>query len=143
MMQKTNRPPALPNNPTEEEARAFAAAQADGSQVKTYTHEKPVFVSLKVGESIRGIFLRSAQTRYGLAYRFKTEAGNIVYLSGGRFQLDALIEDLELSDDFSGGLRGHKIEIKRGENVSLDSGQTVATYSLTHIFLGCPQGCAS
>jgi hypothetical protein len=115
-----------------------ATASVEG---KTYQHEKPVFVSLKVGGSIKGVFLRATAGRFGLQYRFKLENGKLVYLSGGRVQLDALFEDLDLSDDFVGGLRGHKIEVKRGDDVPLDDQTSVATFSLTHIFLGCPQGC--
>jgi hypothetical protein len=119
-----------------------AQPAADAKPGKTYTHAKPVFVSLKIGQSISGVFLRSATGHYGLMYRMKLNDGRIVFLSGGRYQLDSLMEDLDASDDFAGGLRGHLIEVYRGENVSLDNGTVVATFAVKHLS-GCPQGCTA
>ena len=108
---------------------------------KTYTHIKPVFITLKPGEKILGIFLGSSIGKFkSPQYRIKRDDGELVVLAGGRHQLDGLFEELNASEDFMGGLSGHKIEVSRGADVKLEGANSVATYEISHIF-PCPQGC--
>ena len=50
---------------------------------KTYTHKKPVFITLKPGEKILGIFLGSSIGKFkSRQYRIKRDGGELVVLAG-------------------------------------------------------------
>jgi hypothetical protein len=118
---------------------------AGGPRRKIFRHTKPIFVTLKEGESIAGVFLGIVGTQYGTCYKIKTAEG-IRLLAGNRFQLDQIIDEMRFdSEEFpSGGLEGHCLEVKRlSESVGLEKGRTVAQYEVSHLIDGCPFGCGA
>ena len=111
---------------------------------KTYTHKPPDFAKLKEGDTLKGIFLGTTQTQYGIAYKIRNADGVVKTLGGNRFQLDSIFEEMMADTEAFGehGLKGHLIEVRRlPGNVTTKSGRTVGRYEVAHIFEGCPLGC--
>ncbi len=112
------------------------------STEKVYAPQRLTFVTLRPGESVKGIFMGRSEGRFGPVYRFRTSDGPVA-ISGNRYQLDAVMEEIMLdTESFPNGPVGHMIRITRGKDVKLEGNRTVATYEGAHVIDECPMGCA-
>jgi hypothetical protein len=111
---------------------------------ETYVSARPIFVTLKAGEKISGIFLGTREGRqFGIAYRLRTLEGDR-YLGSGRAQLDDIFSNMMLDEEhFSPTLQGHYLIVERLADEPLKSGRTVAVYRVTHDRSGCLYGCTT
>lgn len=109
---------------------------------KVYKPVRIAFRTLKPGESLVGVYMGKSDGRFGPIYRFRTDQGPVA-LSGNRYQLDAVMEELQLDvEAFPNGPAGHLIRVSRGRDIKIEGGRTVAEYEAAHVFDGCPVGCA-
>lgn len=113
---------------------------------KVFNPAKPNFVKLRAGDFIEGIFLGTAHTLHGIAYKFQSldKSEEIFSIGGGRAQLDQLFQEVMGNPKgFVGDtIIGHCIAIDRLEDTRAKvSGQQVNQYQLTHVVGKCPKKC--
>lgn len=108
---------------------------------KIYKPQRLVFRTLQPGESIIGVYMGRTDGRFGPVYRFRTAEGPIA-VSGNRYQLDAVMEELHLdAESFPNGPVGHLLRVTRGRDIKIEGGRTVAEYEAAHVISDCPAGC--